>query len=161
MNRIETRAIIVIFNGTEPNPGTLSRMFGILANECNVKPGEYTCKVLDVDDITNATVKAIITKESKIEPVEDPIRDSIVVVGQVLGPYLGSKYKPDKFIDGVVKTIEEAKDQEDEMSKAFMRGLEIISQFEITGKDTLLRRYRLDQQKLSIIRTIYNMKRYG
>lgn len=158
MTNVEPRAIVIVFQGGEPDVTIATQLVQLIADNCKTPTQDVKVRILDANDLSNLAIKNIISEELEVKPAEDPIADAIVVIGTVMKDYLGSGYRPDIFMKGLIDKMDQAFESDGQTAKAFLNALSLISSFQVTSKDKLLKKWRLDQSKLSIIRTIYNIK---
>lgn len=161
----ETRALMFIFTGEEPSNGLVKDLAGMLTHACNVSDHlEYY--MLDSDDIAKILSFHMMLKVSKQEQKlyqsaqqkeYTPEEEAVIYIGTVMADVLGAAYKPEDFVATLTQKISEARIEKTEESKRFMNALFILSQEDLVISQCLLRKYKLNEKKLLLIKRVYNL----
>lgn len=158
----EQRFLIIKFKGEEV-PEKLATGIGTRIKElCNVQE-KVEVLALNEEDITNivmhSTLKRMLTPHCfTLEELElTPADKAVIYVGTVLNPYLGSNYKTENFVAKLAEKITEVKNRDDSEAREFMNAIFILSQEDLKISKSILKKYRLDENKIRIIKRLYNL----
>lgn len=158
----EQRFLIIKFKGEEVSENLIRIMSSTIKNRCNVQE-KVEVLTLDEDDIANivisTTLKKMLTphcptlEESELTPADK----AVIYVGTVLNPYLGSNYKTENFVAKLAEKITEVKNRDDSEAREFMNAIFILSQEDLKISKSILKKYKLDENKIRIIKRLYNL----
>jgi len=158
----EQRFLVIKFKGEEVPEKLVTAVVNRMKELCNVQE-KVEVLALDEEDITNivisATLKRMLTphrpalEESELTPADK----AVIYVGTVLNPYLGSNYKTENFVAKLAEKITEVKNHDDSEAREFMNAIFILSQEDLKISKSILKKYKLDENKIRIIKRLYNL----
>ena len=157
----ETRAIILIFSGDEPDEHVIAEISQKLYAMCgaeNVDP--YT---LDQKDLVLSAIKSLksvpLVKECKEDTsCKTPEDNAALFIGVKMKNQLGADYTPHFFIAALMNAINAARKRpNNQANKQFMNALFILSQPDLNLSKDILTEFNLDADKIAIIRDTYNL----
>lgn len=153
---METKAILLIFNGSAITEACLQQLGKVLAEYCNASTDVDTF-VYNAKDIANAIVKkegtgVIIKKE---EPT--PIEASIIYLGNILEEALTAPFNSIELASAITDKVIKLKGVNEEQHRRFMNALFILSQEDLIVSKSLMRKYHFSQEKLLVFKKVYNL----
>lgn len=151
------KALIVMYEGDAASSRLVAAIGTAINSECNGK--NVSVYSYDEKDIANAIIKfATPEEEPKSNHSEyNPEENAVIYIGTLFKNVLGQSYKTETFVSALTQKISEARYASDEDSKAFMHALWVLSQEDLHISQALLRKYRMNESKILIIKRIYNI----
>lgn len=171
---VQPRAIMFILTGTEPSVGLIKDLSGMIAANCNVAVdtnGEFTdsveCFQFNEDEMASAVAGAILLHAmtggeplqhaAHQEEEKTPEEQAVIYVGTVMKDELSKPWEPEEFIAALTQKIREARIADNDESRRFMDALFILSQEDLIVSRGLLKKYKLNEKKILLIKRIYNL----
>lgn len=158
----EQRFLIIKFKGEEV-PEKLVTAIGTRIKEfCKVQ-GKAEVIALDEEDIANIVISHTLQKmlaphyPMLAEPELTPEDKAVIYIGTVLNECLGSNYKTENFVAKLAEKITEVKNRDDSEAREFMNAIFILSQEDLKISKSILKKYKLDENKIRIIKRLYNL----
>lgn len=151
------KALIVMYEGDTVSSELVASIGSAINAECRAK--NISVYSYDEKDIANAIIKfATPEEEPKSNHSEYNAEEKAVIyIGTLFQNVLGQSYKTETFVSALTQKISEARYASDEDSKAFMNALFVLSQEDLHISQALLRKYRMNESKILIIKRIYNI----
>lgn len=151
------KALIVMYEGDAASSRLVAAIGTAINSGCNGK--NVSVYSYDEKDIANAIIKfATPEEEPKSNHSEyNPEENAVIYIGTLFKNVLGQSYKTETFVSALAQKISEARYASDEDSKAFMHALWVLSQEDLHISQALLRKYRMNESKILIIKRIYNI----
>ena len=151
------KALVFMYEGDAVSSELVANIGTAINAECKGK--NISVYSYDEKDIANAIIKfATPEEEPKSKPSEyNPEENAVIYIGTLFQNVLGQSYKTETFVSALTQKISEARYASDEDSKAFMHALWVLSQEDLHISQALLRKYRMNESKILIIKRIYNI----
>lgn len=159
----EARIIILLFNGEAPNDLTRGAMKAALKKYCKVT-SDIEMVALDSEEISRIIVSEKINGEPQsieVGEIQDmyrmmPEEKAVIYIGTLMKDEL-TNFNAVAFTSALLSRINEAStnpSQED--NKAFMNALFILSGEDLRISRTILEKYKLDPQRIALIKHAYS-----
>jgi len=155
----EPRALVFLFNGTEPDTITIRNMVSMLAAGCTIVVENCEYYSFNSADLAKLSLKMAVNSVNTTESKEELTAEeqALIFIGNEFKEEL-SDYKPELFLSKLLQRIAELRTSSDsEYAKAFMNALFILSQKDLNISQSLLRKYRLNEKKILMIKQVYNL----
>lgn len=160
---METRAMLFIFVGEEPPVELVRDIAGMIAGCCNTT-GTIDHFEYDSEDIAKAILTAPLASDvigglrvQQQMKEHTPEEEAVIYVGTVMKDVLGVKFTPEDFVAALTKKISECRNSHTEEAKRFMNSLFILSQEGLVISQSILKKYKLNEKKILIIKRVYNL----
>ena len=157
-NIIGAKALVIFYNGQGLTERLRTAIANLLAKEFKAI-GAASILEFDAEDIAKLLVKNSVNDEcSKTqEQIKNPEEHAVVYVGEIMKDCLGSAYKPESFIEELTRIIAKARNSSAEEDIRLMTALSILSKENLQISQSLLRKYKLNERKIMIIKRVYNL----
>lgn len=151
-----TRALVIFFNGYEPNEPALAKVGAALYESCSAK--DLNCFTFSGKELATMLLK---TGSVAVTPVQDeektPEDEAVIYIGTLLEKDLKEPFDSYKFFRAVMNKIDEFRIHfSEEEHKRLMNALFILSQEDLEVSRKLLKKYHFSQEKILILKKVYN-----
>ena len=152
----EARALVILFNGDEPNRAALANVGAALNESCSAE--NLNCFAFSAQDLATILLKAgPITIASMQDEEMTPEDKAVIYIGVLLEKDLKEPFDGYKFFRAVLNKIDEVKIHfSEEEHKRLMNALFILSQEDLEVSKKLLKKYHFSQEKILILKKVYN-----
>lgn len=152
----EARALVILFNGYEPDKPALAKVGAALNETCSAE--NLSCIAFSAKDLATMLLK---TGPITIAPIQDeettPEDKAIIYIGTLLEKDLKEPFDGYKFFRAVLNKIDEIKIHfSEEEHKRLINALFILSQEDLEVSRKLLKKYHFSQEKILILKKVYN-----
>lgn len=150
----QIQAIVFIYEGEEVDQVTIGRM------GANLPADSANSFTFSYKEIVEMLVKAAIKKEVAVnQPCEEttPEDNAVIYIGTVMEQALKEPFDGYKLFRAVMNKVDEFKSHfSEEEHKKLINALFILSQEDLEVSRALLRKYHFSQEKLLIMKKVYN-----
>lgn len=152
----ETRALVILFNGDEPNSAVLANVGAALNESCRAE--NLNCFTFSAQDLATILLKqykfaTVASTQEQMTPEDE----AVVYIGILLEKDLKEPFDGYKFFRAVLNKIDEVKIHfSEEEHKRLMNALFILSQEDLEVSRKLLKKYHFSQEKILILKKVYN-----
>ena len=158
MNK-ETRAIVLIFEGTEVSTETLDVISAAIAAQCNTMTVDnfvYSSKEIS-DAIMRSDLKYSGVKPVSpvIEPVKTPEGEAIIYIGTVMKEDLQKPFNKYTLSRAIIDKIN-SYDLGSVEATRFINALFILSQENLEVSRNLMKKYHFSIEKIAVFKKMYN-----
>lgn len=159
MSRGTYAIVAILSHSTEPDSDLVTKYVADIAATCGCRTTDVIiCSPKDIANMAISYVAksshSVITDKPTIVTPED---EAIVTVALEMEDYLGAMYKVEDFTAALVKKMLVAKKSDTEENNKFLNSLFILSQENLNVSKTILKKYKMDAKKISLIKKIYNL----
>lgn len=158
----ETRVILALYVGEESDELTRGAITAALRSYCGAEK-QVNFVSFDAGEIATLITKAAVKVETPVaaEVVElnkrTPEDEAVVVIGTIMKDEL-THFNATAFLASLMQKINEASvAPNQESNKAFMNALFILSKEDLVISSSLLKKYKLNAQKIALIKRAYNL----
>lgn len=159
MNK-ETRAILLLFNGTEPTTEVVSMLTAPLMNlgAENADVMAFNAKEIANLILARNNSAKIIKFDKKNENDFNAEENATIFIGTVMKDLLSDSNTDNGDIaEGILQKIISCRKSRKEQDKEFMNALFILSMDDLNISSTLMRKYNLTPERIGIIKKMYNL----
>lgn len=146
------RYIVIAHNG---DPST-NQMREEIAEYINKSCNAVAIEITEVSEFELDLVR----KANNAKSTDDdgtPEDEAVIYIGSIFKNELAN-FNPSKFTGALANKIAEASnDPSKESNKRFMNSLFILSKDELLISQNLMKKYKLDRQRISLIKNVYNL----
>lgn len=151
-----TRALVILFTGYEPNESALAEVSAVLNERCSAE--NLDCFTFSAKDLATMLLTIDPTTVAHGQNEETTPEDKAVIyIGTLLEKDLKEPFDGYKFFRAVLNKIDEVKIHfSEEEHKRLMNALFILSQEDLEVSRKLLKKYHFSQEKILILKKVYN-----
>lgn len=150
----EVRALVILFNGYEPNEPALAKVGAALNESCSAE--NLNCFTFSAKDLAAMLLTPTTVAHEQNEE-RTPEDEAVIYIGTLLEKDLKEPFDGYKFFRAVLNKIDEIKIHfSEEEHKRLMNALFILSQEDLEVSRKLLKKYHFSQEKILILKKVYN-----
>lgn len=157
MNK-ETRAIVLIFEGTEVSAETLDVIAAAIAAQCNTMTVDnfvYSSKEI-ADAIMRSDLKySGIAASPAVETVKTPEDEAIIYIGTVMKEDLQKPFNKYTLSRAIIDKINSYVPGSENATR-FVNALFILSQENLEVSRNLMKKYHFSVEKIAVFKKMYN-----
>ena len=148
------RYIIIAHNGHQSTDQVRKNIANYLNKSCNTTEIKFT-------EISELEL-SMIEKNFNVEPTDKndnrtPEDEAVIYIGATFRNELAD-FNPSKFAGALANKIAEASnDPSNEDNKRFMNSLFILSKDELLISQSLMKKYKINHQRIKLIKNVYNL----
>jgi acylphosphatase len=155
----ETRAIIVLFTGEEPDEVVRGAIKHAIRNHADER---IEIVQLGSEEIVKYLVEGVCktekpAKEASVVTMRTPEDEAVIYIGTQMKDEL-THFNAAQFVSALSNKMAEASvNPYSEESKQFMNALFILSKEDLVISQSLLKKYKLNSQRINLIKRVYNL----
>lgn len=148
------RYIVIAHNGDPLTKEMREDIAEYLSKSCNTVAIEFA----EISELELSMMKKVADATS-IDKDDDgtPEDEAVIYIGSIFKNEL-TNFNPSKFAGALANKIAEASNNPNkESNKRFMNALFILSKDELLISQNLMKKYKLDHQRIKLIKNMYNL----
>lgn len=154
---MKTRALVVVFTGEPTDEIVRGTIAAVL---CKRGATQVDMVELDLKEIAKSIIAAAISDKPE-ESIENhtPEDEAVILIGTLMKNEL-AHFNVSTFTAALATKIAEASvNPTSDESKSFMNALFILSKDELLISQSLMKKYKLNHQRINLIKRIYNLSK--